>query len=112
MTHTSSERAGEAGRTRNGILRDQWSLLLDKDDRTSPEEYPDHCLITMEEVGDIIDASLEASVLRYREVLEDVRMFLASVAAYDDHNGNAEDAADTRRHIAAIDAALAAKDGR
>ena len=28
-----------------------WSELLEKDDRTSPEEYPEMCLITKEELA-------------------------------------------------------------
>jgi hypothetical protein len=29
----------------------EWQQLLDKDDRTSPEEYPGHCLITRNELA-------------------------------------------------------------
>lgn len=58
----SAQTTADPGRTaRDELLRDQWSILVEKDDRTSPEEYPDHCLITMEEVGSIIDAALEFS---------------------------------------------------
>jgi hypothetical protein len=33
---------------------DAWDELVNKDDRTSPEEYPDMCLITFEELRDYI----------------------------------------------------------
>ncbi len=32
-----------------------WQSLLDKDDRTSPEEYPDMALITQSEIVEIIE---------------------------------------------------------
>lgn len=31
------------------LVTDNWQALLDRDDRTSPEEYPDMVLITYEE---------------------------------------------------------------
>lgn len=31
------------------FVRDLWQTLLDKDDRSSPAEYPEMCLITFEE---------------------------------------------------------------
>ncbi len=34
-----------------------WQELVNKDDRTSPEEYPDHCLITFEELQDFVSRS-------------------------------------------------------
>lgn len=34
--------------------QDAWDELVNKDDRTSPEEYPDHCLISFEELQDYI----------------------------------------------------------
>lgn len=50
--------ASVEARLREALLRDQWSILVEKDDRTSPEEYPDMCFITREEVAAIIDAAL------------------------------------------------------
>lgn len=32
------------------VLRDAWNDLLEKDDRTSPEDTPDMALITFEEL--------------------------------------------------------------
>lgn len=34
-----------------------WQQLLDKDDRTSPEEYPDMCLITFDELKSLLGGS-------------------------------------------------------
>ena len=36
------------------VADDHWQRLCDVDDRTSPAEYPDMCLITREELGDAI----------------------------------------------------------
>lgn len=42
------------------LLEQSWQALLDKDDRTSPEEYPDMCLITRAELSDfLVDASFK-----------------------------------------------------
>lgn len=42
------------------LLEQSWQALLDKDDRTSPEEYPDMCLITREELSEfLVDASFK-----------------------------------------------------
>lgn len=38
-------------------VRDCWQDLLDADDRTSPEDYPDMCLITREELAYFIAAA-------------------------------------------------------
>lgn len=38
-----------------------WQDLLDKSDRTSPAEYPDHALITFEEFCDYLQAARSAS---------------------------------------------------
>jgi hypothetical protein len=35
----------------NGLLDKFWQELCDKDDRTSPAEHPDMCLITREELS-------------------------------------------------------------
>lgn len=40
------------------IVDREWQSLLDKDDRTSPEEYPDMCLITREELHGVVNAAL------------------------------------------------------
>lgn len=37
--------------------QDAWDELVHKDDRTSPGEYPDHCLITFEELRDFMSRS-------------------------------------------------------
>ncbi|RVO30330.1 hypothetical protein [Sinorhizobium meliloti] len=42
------------------LLEQSWQALLDKDDRTSPEEYPDMCLITRAELSEfLVDASFK-----------------------------------------------------
>ena len=43
---------------REKAVEDEWQGLLDKDDRTSPEEYPDMCLITRDELAEMFDAVL------------------------------------------------------
>jgi hypothetical protein len=45
-----------------------WQELLEKDDRTSPEEYPNMCLITKEE----FDAAVEAMRLKTIEECEQI----------------------------------------
>lgn len=39
---------------------DAWDELVNKDDRTSPEEYPDMCLISFEELKDYMDRAVSA----------------------------------------------------
>ena len=39
-----------------------WRDLLEKDDRTSPEEYPDMALITFDEFAHIFNAGWQAAV--------------------------------------------------
>lgn len=34
-----------------------WHELIEKDDRNSPEKYPDHCLISFEELQDFMSRS-------------------------------------------------------
>jgi hypothetical protein len=51
--------------TATTILDKSWQTLLDADDRTSPPEYPDMCLITRDELlGFLIDATLKAQANR------------------------------------------------
>jgi len=45
------------------IVRDEWQALLDKDDRTSPAEYPDMVLVTREELRQITMRIWEESQL-------------------------------------------------
>ena len=35
-------------------IDEAWTELLEKDDRTSPEDYPEMCLITKEELADFM----------------------------------------------------------
>lgn len=51
---------GEA-ETLEEAKQDCWSQLCEVDDRNSPEEYPDMCLITQEELFAFMDAAAEAS---------------------------------------------------
>lgn len=39
--------------------QDAWDELVNKDDRTSPEEYQDHCLISFEELQDFMSRSYD-----------------------------------------------------
>lgn len=40
---------------------DAWDELVNKDDRTSPEEYPEMCLISFEELMDYMERAVEAT---------------------------------------------------
>lgn len=40
--------------SREALLDECWSTLVEMTDRTSPEEYPDMCLITRDELGDFL----------------------------------------------------------
>ena len=42
------------------ILR-SWVDLCEKGDRSSPEEYPDHCLITFDELADYMRRAVAAN---------------------------------------------------
>ena len=51
------EQAGEPVAVSDGLTLDEaWQDLVDKDDRTSPEEYPDMALITREELADYMQS--------------------------------------------------------
>lgn len=39
------------------IIRDLWQDLMEKDDRNSPAEYPEMCLVTFEEFAGYLEAS-------------------------------------------------------
>jgi hypothetical protein len=57
------------------IAEEAWQALLDKDDRTSPAEYPDMCLITKDELEGFLLSShdaLEEASKRYREALTEI----------------------------------------
>lgn len=41
------------------LARDAWTDLVDKDDRTSPEEYPDMALITAEELREFMERAAQ-----------------------------------------------------
>lgn len=41
------------------LIEIEWQNLLDKDDRTSPIEYPDMCLITKQELAEIMTRAAE-----------------------------------------------------
>jgi hypothetical protein len=43
------------------IVADCWQDLLDKDDRTSPVEYPEMALITHDELADYINSAARAA---------------------------------------------------
>lgn len=62
-------RALEAEAQRSGVgepftAADAWNILVEKDDRTSPEEYPDHCLITADELRDFMERAAPAPLSR------------------------------------------------
>lgn len=71
-------------RRHNEIVDFVWQGLLDKDDRTSPEEYPEMCLIEREELSSIIaevmaEAAYQASEALTRP-LEGVEAVLRRIA--------------------------------
>jgi hypothetical protein len=45
-----------------------WLDLLEKDDRTSPPEYPDMALITKDELGAALRVALEAAAKAVKQV--------------------------------------------
>lgn len=48
--------ASQAAPTREEFLpRDAWNELVHKDDRTSPDDYPDMCLISIDELKDYME---------------------------------------------------------
>lgn len=58
-----------------------WQHLCDKDDRTSPEEYPDMCLITCDELAEYMTEALLSALKEAREAL---RPFHEAVRDADD----------------------------
>jgi hypothetical protein len=64
-------------------IKDAWDCLLNKDDRTSPADYPEMCLITREELGDYMaDAAFveNADALRWPIQAEGIELILAEHA--------------------------------
>jgi hypothetical protein len=55
--------------------RQFWTDLCEKDDRTSPEEYPDMALIAQDELCSILDAA-------YRRGIEEAAPLIAAVIAW------------------------------
>jgi hypothetical protein len=43
-------RASAGDKPFHDLVEQAWTTLLEKDDRTSPEEYPDMCLLTRDEL--------------------------------------------------------------
>ncbi len=58
-----------------------WQILVETPDVTSPEEYPDHALITMDQLGSFM-ARAGAPTSAYEDALR-------KIAAYDDAAANA-----------------------
>ncbi len=67
----------------NDLVRMLWQDLMDKDDRNSPAEYPDHCLITFDELRRYIATALESAVATPPAVSDE--MVHAAWDAYDAH---------------------------
>lgn len=44
------------------LVDEAWQNLLDKDDRTSPLDYPDMCMITKKELADAMKSMLGVTV--------------------------------------------------
>lgn len=47
--------------TASPLIQYLWQDLMEKDDRNSPAEYPEMCLITFEEFAGYIEAAVAAS---------------------------------------------------
>jgi hypothetical protein len=53
----------QAGETEPFTVQDAWDRLVHKDDRTSPEEYPEMCLITFDELQDFMVHATNAPLM-------------------------------------------------
>jgi hypothetical protein len=65
-----AESGGTASPKSDGLCKsaeEAWQELLDKDDRTSPDEYPDMCLITFDELEDFMADQTELQRARDEE---------------------------------------------
>lgn len=96
-------------------VRDLWQTLLDKDDRNSPAEYPEMCLITFEEferyLADAVTAEVkidqEAAEATYKMCRRDERERMAQMLSQ-----MMERAKDVRERAAYVFAANAIRRGR
>lgn len=73
---TTAPLSGKDGSLREA-LDECWDDLVNKDDRTSPEEYPDMALITREELGDYLDRAALAAVPPETAKMEKLRREIA-----------------------------------
>jgi hypothetical protein len=64
----------------DAMATELWQELLDKDDRTSPEDYPDMALITRDELVDFLHVIAEAERDRLRERVAVLEMALAEIS--------------------------------
>lgn len=73
-----------------------WQDLLDKDDRTSPEDYPDMALITKSELTDYMHACQQIAGMGWLGIAEapSARRFLTDFLVSNYYNPNAERPAD------------------
>lgn len=62
--------------------KEAWRILVEMDDRTSPEEYPDHALITYDELERFMQAAIPPADTNIGELIE--RLTLGSAAIGDD----------------------------
>lgn len=58
--HMSKEQTDFAGLVSQRDIDREWNALCEREDRTSPEEYPDHCLITKSELHAIVASFIAA----------------------------------------------------
>lgn len=63
MTTTPSS-LSDARQRANEAIDDLWQDLVEKDDRTSPSEYPEMALITHDEFAAYINNVLETMLIR------------------------------------------------
>lgn len=92
---------------------DAWDELVNVDDRTSPEEYPDMCLITREELFDFMGrAALRDDVRECsgKMTLAFEQAGWLAVAQIAEDRGDHKTAEDARREVARIDTALSQGD--
>lgn len=55
------DKHSSAGTAEPFTPNDAWDELVNRDDRTSPEDYPEMCLISFDELKDYMERAVEAA---------------------------------------------------
>ena len=125
MTHSTDTPAasGETGAAKmreaaqTALIERLWQSLLDKDDRNSPEEYPDMAMLTFEEFAGYIRAATDPHserIAALTEALEGAEAALEPLDAYFQANFYPEDsgALGTQEGAFGVDQLRACADAR